>query len=97
MNWKVARAREFSLIHCPDQSGVHPNSNTKDSWGSVLVVQQPGYEDNHSPTPYAKVRNLWNYTSTPLYVYMAWCLIKPVMTSRLASNKMVRGQIYFSL
>jgi hypothetical protein len=24
----------------------------------------------------AEIKNAWNYTSAPLYVFMAWCLIK---------------------
>jgi hypothetical protein len=24
----------------------------------------------------AEVRNAWSYTSTPQYIFMAWCLVK---------------------
>jgi hypothetical protein len=37
---------------------------------------QPGRKANHSPPSSAKVKNGWSYTSTPLYVFMAWCLVK---------------------
>jgi hypothetical protein len=41
-----------------------------------LVVRQPGREADHSPPASAKVKNVWSYTSTPKYRFMAWCLIK---------------------
>jgi hypothetical protein len=39
-------------------------------------VKRPGHEANHLPPSSAEVKNTWSYTSTPLYVFMAWCLIK---------------------
>jgi len=33
-------------------------------------------EVDHSPTSSAKDTNAWNYTSTPLYVFVAWGLVK---------------------
>jgi hypothetical protein len=41
-----------------------------------LGVHQPGCEADHSPPPSAEVKNAWSYTSTPQYIFMAWCLIK---------------------
>jgi hypothetical protein len=41
-----------------------------------LEVKRPGREADHSPTSSAEVKNAWSYTSTPLYVFMAWCLVK---------------------
>jgi hypothetical protein len=38
-------------------------------------VKWTGHEANHSPSSSAKVKTLWNYTSTPQYVFMVWCLI----------------------
>jgi len=35
-----------------------------------------GREANHSPPSSANVKNEWSYTSTPTYVFMAWCLVK---------------------
>jgi hypothetical protein len=40
-----------------------------------LEVNWPGYEAKHSPPSSAKVENVWNYTSTHPYVFMAWCLL----------------------
>jgi hypothetical protein len=31
---------------------------------------------DHSPPTSAEVKNAWNYTSTPQYVFMVWCLVK---------------------
>jgi len=33
-------------------------------------------EADYSPPSSAKVMNAWSYTSSPLYVFMAWYLIK---------------------
>jgi hypothetical protein len=41
-----------------------------------LGVKRPGGEANHSPPSSAEVKNAWSYTSTPQYVFMAWCLVK---------------------
>jgi hypothetical protein len=34
-----------------------------------------GSEAGHSPPCIVEIRNTWIYTSTALYVFMAWCLI----------------------
>jgi hypothetical protein len=41
-----------------------------------LGVKWPGPEADHSPPSSAEVKNAWSYTSTPQYVFMAWCLVK---------------------
>jgi hypothetical protein len=41
-----------------------------------LGVKRPGYEPDHTPPSSAEVKNEWSYTSTPQYVFMAWCLVK---------------------
>jgi hypothetical protein len=40
--------------------------------GSFSVVNRLGREFSHPPPPIPKVKNEWNYTSTPLYIFMAW-------------------------
>jgi len=35
-----------------------------------------GLEPDHSPPFCAKIKNVWDYTSTPSYVFRAWCLVK---------------------
>jgi hypothetical protein len=41
-----------------------------------LGVKRPGREADHSPPSSAEVNKAWRYTSTPPYVFMAWCLVK---------------------
>jgi hypothetical protein len=41
-----------------------------------LGVKRPGREADHSPLSSAEVKNAWSYTSTPQYVFRAWCLVK---------------------
>jgi hypothetical protein len=41
-----------------------------------LGVKRLGREADHSPPSTAEVKNAWNYTSTPQYVFMVWCLFK---------------------
>jgi hypothetical protein len=41
-----------------------------------LGLKRPSHEADHSPPSSAKVKNAWSYTSTPEYVFMAWCLVK---------------------
>jgi len=37
-----------------------------------LGVKQPGHETDHSLPSSAKDNNVWSYTSTPQYAFMAW-------------------------
>jgi hypothetical protein len=41
-----------------------------------LEVKRPVREADHSPPSSAEVKNAWGYTSTPQYVFMAWCTDK---------------------
>jgi hypothetical protein len=44
---------------------------------STLRVKQLGLEADYSPLSSAKVvKNVWSYTSTSQYVFMAWCSVK---------------------
>jgi hypothetical protein len=45
-------------------------------WALTPEVKWQGHEANCSPPSSAEVRNVWSYTSTPQYIFMAWCLIK---------------------
>jgi hypothetical protein len=40
-----------------------------------LGVKRPGHEADHSLPSSAEVKNAWSCTSTPQYVFMAWCLV----------------------
>jgi hypothetical protein len=46
---------------------------TRDSFPGI---KRPRREADHSPPSSAEDKNAWSYTSTPQYVFMAWCLIK---------------------
>jgi hypothetical protein len=50
-----------------------------------LGVKRPGREADHSPPSNAEFKNVWNYTSTPQYAFMARCSIK------------AQGQLYLYL
>jgi hypothetical protein len=39
-------------------------------------VKRPGREANHSAPSSVKVKNVWSYTPTHLYVFISWCLVK---------------------
>jgi hypothetical protein len=63
--------QEFSLLHVVQSgSGVHPTSYPIGTGGSL-----PGSEADHSPPTSAEVKKTWVYTSTPLYAFMAKCLL----------------------
>jgi hypothetical protein len=42
----------------------------------VPGVKRPGREADYSSVSSAGVKNTWNYTSTPQYVFMSWYLTK---------------------
>jgi hypothetical protein len=54
----------------------HPASYPMGTRALSLGVKRPWREDDHSPPSSAAVKNAWSYTSTPQYVFLAWCLIK---------------------
>jgi hypothetical protein len=39
-------------------------------------IKRPGREADHSTPSSAEVKNVWSYTSTLQYIFMAWCLDK---------------------
>jgi hypothetical protein len=41
-----------------------------------LGLKCPRCEADYSAPSSAEVKNAWSYTSTPQYVFMAWCLVK---------------------
>jgi hypothetical protein len=72
VTWKVSRWR------ARDGIGKGPTKSPI-QWvrGALsLVVKRPGREADHSPPSNAEVKNAWSCTSTPQYVFMAWCSVK---------------------
>jgi hypothetical protein len=41
-----------------------------------LGLKRPGRETDHSAPSSTEVKNAWSYTSTPQYVFLAWCSVK---------------------
>jgi hypothetical protein len=54
---------------------THSTSSTVGN-EDLSLVKQPGSEVDCSPPPSANVKNVRNCTSTPLYVFVVWILIK---------------------
>jgi hypothetical protein len=40
-----------------------------------MCTGEKGAGADHSPPTSVEVKKTWVYTSTPAYVFMAWCLI----------------------
>jgi hypothetical protein len=68
----------FSLHHhcVQNGSGAHPAFYPMGTRGSFPGGKRPWREADYSPPSSAEVKNAWSYTSTPQYVFMAWCLVK---------------------
>jgi hypothetical protein len=69
-----AGAGNFSLHHRVQYcSGTHRASYPMGTGVLSLRVKRPGREADHSPPSSAEVKNVWGYTSTPKYAFIAWC------------------------
>jgi hypothetical protein len=53
-----------------------PSLLSNDYRDSFPGGKEVGCEANRSPLCSAEVNNVWSYTSTSQYVFMAWCLVK---------------------
>jgi hypothetical protein len=72
----VVGAGNFSLYHrVQNGSGAHPASYPMGIGDLSLGLRRPGRESDHS-TPSSAEVNVWSYTSTPQYVFMAWYVAK---------------------
>jgi hypothetical protein len=61
-----------------------------------LGVKRPRCQADHSPPCSSEVKNAWSYTSTPLYVSMAWCLVKHNFTFTLHNGYQPTGSWYLN-
>jgi hypothetical protein len=71
-------AENFSLHHRV-QNGSEANSAPYPigNRGTLsLGVKRTRREADHSPHLVPRSKNAWSYTSTPQYVFMAWCSVK---------------------
>jgi hypothetical protein len=59
-----------------DALSVAEMSRLMRSGALFLGVKRQGRQADHSPPSSAEVENVWSCTSTPPYVFRAWCLIK---------------------
>jgi len=82
MGWTIriqfpASAWNFSLRHrLQTGSGAHTTSYAMGTRGFFPWVKLPGRKADHSPPYSAEDKNAWTHISTPLYAFMAWCLVK---------------------
>jgi hypothetical protein len=59
-------------VRVPVGSRIFSSPNRPDRlWGSPLRVNWPGRETDDSPAASAEVKNIWTYTSTLPYAFMA--------------------------
>jgi hypothetical protein len=69
----LAGARDFSLLHSVQISSEATHLPIQWVVGAYsLGVNCLGLEADHSPPSSAKVKNAWNYTSTPPHTF-SWC------------------------
>jgi hypothetical protein len=70
-------AGNFSLHHwVQNGSGSHPASYPTGTGGSFRGSKAAGAWSCPLIPSSAEVKNAWSYTSSPKYVFMAWCLVK---------------------
>jgi len=73
---QVSTSPKYELLYpCPDRFWGPP-SLLMGTEGFVPGIKRPGREAVHSPQCSADVKNAWNCSTTPQYVFMAWLLIK---------------------
>jgi hypothetical protein len=72
------QGQRFLLFPTASKLALGP-TQPRTQWISEALspgIKRSGCEANQSLPPIAEVKNTWSYTSTPLYVFMPWCLIK---------------------
>jgi hypothetical protein len=73
---KLQRCKHYVTLGCFQQR-IQTGSRAPIQWIPAALspeVKRPGRED-HSPPSSAEVKNEQSYTTTPLYVFMVWCLV----------------------
>jgi hypothetical protein len=76
---------------------AHPASYPLGTGALSQGVKWLGNEADHSPPSSAKVKNAWSYTSTPPYIFMAWCLVKYRIHLHGVVLCYAQGQLYLYL
>jgi hypothetical protein len=73
LGFRLPAVQDFSLHHhAHNSSGAHPASYPMGTVVLSLGVKRQGREAQFS----SEVKNVWSYTSTPPYAWIAWCLVK---------------------
>jgi hypothetical protein len=82
--------RSFSLLATASGPTLGPTQRPikRPPEALSLWVQWPGREADHSPPSSAEVQSAWSYTSTPLYVFTALCLVKHRMSMKYVVKRM---------
>jgi hypothetical protein len=85
MDWTIGvlgfdsrRGLGFFLFTTASRTALGP-TQPPNQWvpgASSLRLKRPVCEADHSLPYSAELKNAWSYTSTPQYVFMAWCLVK---------------------
>jgi hypothetical protein len=57
---------------------THPVPYPMGTGGFSPRTKRPGYETNYSLPSSAEIKNAWRHTSAQ-YIFMVWCLIKPLL------------------
>jgi hypothetical protein len=70
------RERNFFLHRVQTCSETHPASYPMGTGRSYPWIKRLDHEADRSLPPSAEDKNVWSYTSIPLFVFMAWCLTK---------------------
>jgi len=72
--WQGGR-RDIVLFATLSKPAVGPTQPPLQLVPGGSGVKRPRSESDHTPTSSAKTNDEWSYTSTPQYVFMAWCLV----------------------
>jgi hypothetical protein len=68
---------KWSLVKHWDNVALHHLSLIKWVAGALIPgIERPWREADHSSPSNAEVKKVWSYSSTPQFVFMAWCLSK---------------------
>jgi len=65
----------MGFLSSPERSNqlwCPPNLLFNIYWGYIPALKWPGPDVDRLPQHGMEVKNEWSYTSTPLYVFMAW-------------------------
>jgi hypothetical protein len=74
----LVEAWDFSPIHNVQTGwGPHPAPYMMNTGRCFHGVKYKEREADHSPRSSAEVKEWWNYTSAPPYIFEAWFLLKP--------------------